>query len=151
PSHVTVFLAHADSSDSKESLAKKLGDQLTVGKSSKGLRLEILDPSRDIQPGQDYTLTLRAMLERSDIVVALLSSDFLLTELGDLVLQYQKAGRRVIGFETEAPGREGPSVIPVLERPFDIGATDWGGLAFLPRDEKPLSVHARNLDLDEEL
>lgn len=83
-----------------------------------------------LTPGAEWDVEIRARLARADIVVLLVSADFLASDYIARV-ELQEALRRDRARQS--------SVVPVVVQPCDWRSTDLGRLQALPRGAKPIS------------
>ena len=91
---------------------------------------------QEILPGDDFNHEIDLHLETSDIVLLLISSDFL-----DSYYCYSVEMKRAIERHQAGLAR----VIPIILRPCDWQNTPIGRLQALPRDGKPVSLwHSRD-------
>jgi hypothetical protein len=98
--------------------------------------VELWSPRR-IPAGQEVMSATRQQIERADILLVLISSDFLAAEDAEAWLDLAQQRRKL----------EGTRVIPVLLRPVVLPA-ELEALAPLPRNRRPISTWA---DRDEAL
>jgi hypothetical protein len=86
---------------------------------------------RKIIPGQDWEAILDTNLETSDIIVLLISPEFIASDYC-----YEKEVRRAL----EMHDRDEATVIPVIVRPTDWEGSPLGRLQALPKDAKPITT-----------
>ena len=92
---------------------------------------------RRIGPGDAFAAEIDAALETSDVVLLLVSADFLASDYcHDIEM------RRALERHEQGLAR----VIPVILRPCDWHSSEFGHLNAVPRDGKPITKHA---DLDD--
>src|SRR5262249_51107876 len=90
----------------------------------------------DISPGVGWKKAIDHYLEEADIILLLISSDFIASgyyineEMQKAVARHEQGTARVV---------------PVIIRPTDWQSTRFGGLQALPEDAKPISIW-RNSD-----
>lgn len=123
PLRVFVSYAHVD-----EPLRIELGKHLSVLE-RQGLVAAWHD--RMITPGTDWAAVIDAALERSEVVLLLLSADFIHSQYC-----YEIEMRRAL--ERHEAGEA--VVIPVMMRPIADGAVPFPNIQGLPRDLKPVTV-----------
>lgn len=92
---------------------------------------------RRIAPGDDFAGTVDAELERADIVLLLISPDFLASDYC-----YDVEMRRAL----ERHDASEAAVLPVIFRPCQWHDAPFGNLLATPKDGKPVTKHA---DLDD--
>jgi len=125
-----VFISYARED---ESFRKSLTSHLSMLK-SRGFIETWHD--REILPGQNWADQIDEHLGSSDIILLLVSADFLAS-------QYCSEIELTYALEMERTGRA--RVIPVILRSCDWGASRFAHLEALPRDGKPITEH-RNRD-----
>jgi TIR domain len=86
---------------------------------------------RKIIPGQDWEAILDTNLETSDIIVLLISPEFIASDYC-----YEKEVRRAL----EMHDSDEATVIPVIVRPTDWEGSPLGKLQALPKDAKPITT-----------
>ena len=91
---------------------------------------------RRIRAGQPIHTAIDAQLEQADVILLLVSPDFLASEYC-----YAKEMRRAL----ERHRDDEALVIPVILRPCDWQEAPFGDLAALPKDGRPVTKF-RNLD-----
>ena len=124
---IAVFFsyAHADEAYRKE-LEKHLAPLRREG---------IIAPwhDRKIVPGQDIDREIDANLERADIIILLISPDFI-----DSDYCYDREMKRAVAKHRDGSAR----VIPVIVRPCDWHSAPFGRLKALPKDGKAISTYS---------
>jgi hypothetical protein len=91
--------------------------------------LRIIEDALDVQNvhevpvGEERLRYQREQIHRADIVVPLLSVEFLQSDMERLISQMRDARA---------------ALLPVLDRPFALAGTKWGKLQMLPKDRIPL-------------
>ncbi|MBV9258495.1 MAG: hypothetical protein JO215_10795 [Ktedonobacteraceae bacterium] len=116
-----------------EDMRTKLAKHLVMLKTSRG------GPVRELytnKVGAGLSNDAIALLESSQIILLLISSDFMATD--DL---YSKELKRA--FELQAAGKA--RIVPVLLHPTDLKGTPLAGVVVLPKDKVPIS-EARSKD-----
>ena len=86
---------------------------------------------RDIQAGQDWEMVTREALEASDIVLALVSPDYIASDYAygtEMVLAVRKYSRG------------DALVIPIIVRPADWMSSPLANFQALPKDARPIST-----------
>lgn len=122
-----VFFSYAHED---EELRDKLETHLSVLK-----RQGVIETWHDrrIGPGDAFGDEIDAALETSDIVLLLVSADFLASDYcHDIEM------RRALERHAQGLAR----VIPVILRPCDWHSSEFGHLNAVPRDGKPITKHA---------
>jgi hypothetical protein len=122
PWRVFYSYSHAD-----ESLRNQLAKYLAPLK-QKGSILEWHD--RSIEPGGDWNQKISDKLDSSDIVIALLSPDFLASEYC-FGIEMEKAFSKL--------KREEIRLVPVLLRPCMWEESRFSAIQMIPRDSKPVT------------
>jgi hypothetical protein len=122
PWRVFYSYSHAD-----ESLRNQLAKYLAPLK-QKGSIIEWHD--RSIEPGGDWNQKISDKLDSSDIVIALLSPDFLASEYC-FGIEMEKAFSRL--------KREEIRLVPVLLRPCMWEESRFSAIQMIPRDSKPVT------------
>lgn len=107
--------------------ARALDRHLTGLRRSLDLDIWSLD---QLPPGEDIEANLTAALSAADVILCLLSSDFLASSKGEAWTELARRQQR----------RSGVVLIPILLRPADYGATYWGAMEPLPKGGKPVSM-----------
>jgi hypothetical protein len=125
PLRIFISYAHHD-----EQLAEELRRHLSVLRRA-GVVSEWYD--RKIVPGVDWTRQISDQMEQSEIILLLISSDFLASD-------YCYDVEVVRALEKHARGEAW--VIPVILRPCDWGRTAFAKLQALPSDAKPVTMWA---------
>ncbi len=124
---ITIFLsyAHADEAYRRE-LEKHLASLRREG---------FIAPwhDRKIVPGADIGREIDANLERADIILLLVSPDFI-----DSDYCYDIEMKRAVGRHRDGSAR----VIPVIVRPCDWHSAPFGRLKALPKDGTPISTYS---------
>lgn len=94
-------------------------------------RKECIDVWHDrrIEAGDDWKTTIDENLERSDLILLLVSSDFLASDYC-----YDVEARRALARSKSGEAR----VIPVILRPCNWKIAEFAGLQALPRDGRPV-------------
>ncbi|MXY51433.1 MAG: toll/interleukin-1 receptor domain-containing protein [Gammaproteobacteria bacterium] len=87
---------------------------------------------RRILPGEEWGVQIASELEAADIVLLLVSADFLSSDYC-----YEKEMRRAL----ERHQQGSACVIPVILRPCDWQAAPFGKLMAVPKDGKPVTKH----------
>lgn len=119
--NIFISYAHAD-----EALKDRLEIHLKILK-RQGLIQAWHD--REILPGNDFRLAIEAALDMSDLILLLVSPDFLNSDYCyDIELQ-RALGRQKGGQAT---------ILPVILRPCEWRVTPFGHLLATPRDGKPV-------------
>lgn len=113
PVSVLVLSASLDDDNIHERLLKQL----------RSVSIRVLDGNH-FTPGAEREQELRKKLEEADLIVPLLSAEFVSSALGRELAESARYENRLV---------------PVLHRSFPIERTRWGGLAFIPEDGIPLS------------
>ena len=85
---------------------------------------------RKIAPGQEWEEVLDKNLENSDVIVLLVSSDFIASDYC-----YEKEMKRAV----ERHDKGEATVVPIIVRPCDWKDTPFGKLQALPKDAKPIT------------
>lgn len=88
---------------------------------------------RKIQPGQDFDEIIRKQLNSADLILLLVSPDFLNSE-------YCYSNEMAHALERHRAGEA--RVIPVILRPVDWEKAPFAGLQVLPKDGKPVTLWA---------
>jgi len=111
-----------------------------LGKHLAGLQHEgVLIPWHDgkIQPGHDWRMEIESRLREADVVLLLISADFLSSEFCNSV-ELAEAMQR--------SDRGGAAVIPIILRPADWSGAPFARLQVLPAGGRPVTMFA---DADE--
>src|SRR5947207_1626541 len=85
---------------------------------------------RDISPGADYDANIKAHLEAAQLIILLMSPDFLASDYCYNIELKQALARH---------NRQEVTVIPIILRPCAWKQTDVGKLQALPTDGKPVA------------
>lgn len=85
----------------------------------------------DIEAGDDWDERIRQRLNASDLVLLLISANFLASN-------YCYKNEMTMALERHKSGNT--IVIPILLRPIDWGATPFSGLKPLPKNRKPITL-----------
>lgn len=129
----TVFLSysHAD-----EDFRKQLEKQLSMLR-----RQNVIDiwSDRCIDAGENFEIEIDSRLKSSDLILLLVSPDFLASDYC-----YEKE----MLFAVERHQQGAAIVIPIILRPCDWHSTPFGKILATPRDGKPITLWA---DRDEAL
>jgi hypothetical protein len=126
PARIFISYAHAD-----EGHRKRLDVHLAPLK-REGLILPWHD--RMIEPGSDWAGEIDRNLAEADIVLLLVSADFVASDYC-----YEKELQTAL----ERHGRGEARVIPIVVSPVDFGKTPFARLQALPRDAKPISTFSQ--------
>ena len=126
--HVIMPYSHAD-----EDLRNELEKHLAALKRQGAITTW---HDRRIAPGDELHGQISDQLDRADIILLLVSADFIASDYC-----YDVEMSRAL----ERHHRDEASVIPVILRPCDWKQTPFGGLMAVPKDGKPVVEHS-NLD-----
>lgn len=85
---------------------------------------------RKITPGQEWEEVLDKNLENSDVIILLVSSDFIASDYC-----YEREMKRAI----ERHDKGEATVVPIIVRPCDWKGTPFSKLQALPKDAKPIT------------
>jgi len=124
---IVFCYAHKD-----EKLLKELKAHLVV---LQRLKMTSVWHDRDITAGMEWERETNAYLNTADIILLLISPDFLASEYCYSV---------EMGQAMERHEREGIYVIPILLRPVDYEGTPISQLDILPADRKPITWFNRD-------
>jgi hypothetical protein len=124
---LALFISYSHKDDD---LRAKLDAHLSLLK-----RQNVFDVWHDrrIGAGREWAGEINDALERADVVLLLVSSDFLASDYC-----YDKEMLRALQRHDEGSAR----VVPVILRPCDWHSSQFGKLLALPRDGKPVVSHA---------
>jgi len=123
-SYLFISYSHND-----ERWADRLRDHLAALR-QEGLVEDWYD--RKIQPGENWEEAIATELNRSNVIIPLISANFLASE-------YCTGVEMTRAFEMH--GRGDTRIVPVILRAVDWERTSFGGLQALPRDGKPILSH----------
>jgi hypothetical protein len=85
---------------------------------------------RQIRPGEDWSSTMVSNLEEAEVILLLVSADFLASD-------YCYGVEMMRALERHRAGSA--RVIPIILRPVDWASSPFGKLQALPRDAKPIT------------
>jgi predicted nucleotide-binding protein len=91
---------------------------------------------REIEPGSDWTTAIDEHLKEADLILLLVSADFIASEYC-----YGTEVRRALAMHDAGEA----AVVPIILRPCDWASTPFSKLQALPRDAKPISTSS-NVD-----
>lgn len=117
---IIIFLADADPPQGRALVREALRRQLEIPRND--VVLHIWHPHM-VEPGIDKVTETRRMLAHCDIIVALLSPEFICTEIAKVVEQELEGSRRVF---------------PILESSIGLEGTAWEKVQILPDQNRPL-------------
>ena len=123
--HVIMSYSHAD-----EDLRNELEKHLAALKREGAITTW---HDRRIAPGDELHGQISDQLDRADIILLLVSADFIASDYC-----YDVEMSRAL----ERHHRDEASVIPVILRPCDWKRTPFGGLMAVPKDGKPVVKHS---------
>jgi hypothetical protein len=126
---VIISYAHRD-----ERLRKELDNHLTALTESGAIKIW---HDRKMGPGTDFAMEIDSRVETSDILLLLVSPDYLASHYCYHREMQYAIGRHVAGLSR---------VIPIILRPCDWHSTPMGKLLALPRDGKPVISWQRRDD-----
>ncbi|RSK39577.1 toll/interleukin-1 receptor domain-containing protein [Hymenobacter perfusus] len=85
---------------------------------------------REILPGQDWDKEIKSKIGSADIIIPLISSDFLASE-------YCIGTELTIAMQRHVEGKA--LLVPVIARPCDWHSMDFSAIQALPKDGKPIT------------
>lgn len=122
--HVFVSYAHEDE-DWKDRIRAHLAALRRTGRIS-------IWHDRELGGGDDWRDEIRAELDAADIILLLVSSDFIASDF-----IWEEELRVAMDRRTAGEAR----VVPVIVRPCDWNDLEFAQLQALPRDGQPISEH----------
>lgn len=163
PASVAVCLVYAQPKHRAQFLPHEQIRTHLSGRFEGNLRLSVQEIHESVQCGEAVHDGWQRLLAQSDIIIVLLTADFLGSELGKVTeefLSLKLPGRRQsttrigiapVGIGTEDGDHDTSRVrkfVPVKARDCGLAETVWGELKLLPVDGRPLFRHPK---LDEVL